>query len=268
MNDNTSIKELINNFFFFYIVDTFIVLVISIIVYAVVHHIFIKGLKSKIESKISKRNKTFVKLFNSAVKYGFIIITFLIILQINGVNVSSILAGVGIVGVVLGLAVQDALKDIIRGFNIISDDYFSVGDIVIYNGMTARITSLGLNSTKMKNIMNGNLVTVANRNIEQIEILSKLIYINVPLSYELKLKDAERVMNEIVKSLNDNKNIDEAKYLGVNNFNESSIDYLLMIECDSDIKFQTRRDSLNIILQVLEKNNIEIPYNQLDIHNK
>ena len=75
-------------------------------------------------------------------------------------------------------------------------------------------------------------------------------------------------MNEIVDEIKNNEKVINVKYLGVNNFNDSNIDYLLVIESPIDLKLQIRRDALHSILEVLEKNNIEIPYNQLDIHNK
>ena len=57
----------------------------------------------------------------------FYIIATLFVLQLLGFNVSSVIAGVGIVSAIVGLSLQDALKDIIMGFNIIIDSYFSVG---------------------------------------------------------------------------------------------------------------------------------------------
>ena len=262
-----NLKETINKFCHFNVVDTLIVIILCIVIYRVVNNIFNKGFKNKINKKISKKNQTYIKLINSIIKYIFIGLTTLIILQINGINVSSILAGVGIVGVVIGLAIQDALKDIIRGFAILSDDYFSVGDYVTYNGETGKIIQLGLNSTKIEDLV-GNVITIANRKIEEVTIVSGTVVINVPLSYELKFAEAEKVMNEIVKEISKDLNNKNVRFLGANNFNDSSIDYLLVFNSTPDNKYQARRDALNTILKVLEKNNVEIPYNQLDIHNK
>lgn len=262
-----SIKDIINNFCHFNIVDTIIIILISVIIYRVVYKLFVKGYRNKIDKKVSKKNKTYIKVISSIIKYIFIGLTTLIVLQTNGINVSSILAGVGIAGVVIGLAIQDALKDIIRGFAILSDDYFSVGDLVTYNGSTGKIIELGLNSTKIEDLT-GNIITVANRKIEEISVLSGRVVINVPLSYELKVKEYQKIMNEITKEINKNNDKLNARYLGVNNFNDSSIDHLIVFDSTPDNRYQDRRDALNIILKVLEDNKIEIPYNQLDIHNK
>ena len=68
----------------------------------------------------------------------------LILLNLYGVNTTSLIAGLGIAGAVLGLALQDALKDIFNGLSIIFDNYFVVGDLVDYNGFVGTVTDFGL----------------------------------------------------------------------------------------------------------------------------
>ena len=58
------------------------------------------------------------------------------------------------------------------------------------------------------------------------------------------------------------------RYKGVNNLAESCINYLIEIECDQNVKLQVNRDALRCILKEFEKNNISVPYTQIDIHNK
>ena len=77
---------------------------------------FINSNAKEINDK--KRNTIFV-LINSIVKYCLIILACIIILGSWGVNVTGFITGLGIAGVVGGLALQDALKDIIMGCNII-----------------------------------------------------------------------------------------------------------------------------------------------------
>ena len=256
-------KVLSNN-----LVKSGIIIIVSLILYRIISNILLNKTK-KIKVVDSNRGQTYIKLANSVLKYAFIIITFIIVLQTNNINVTSMIAGLGLVGAGIVLAVQDALKDIIRGFSIISDSYFKVGDIVKYGDIEGKVLILGLKSTKIKSLATGNVVSVANRNIEQIEVVSNNIYFNIPLSYELKQSKVDKVLMEIVDSIKRIDNIKECNYLGPNNLNDSSIDYLIGIELDNnEKKRQSRRDIIKEVLLVLEKNNIEIPYNQLDIHNK
>ena len=63
----------------------------------------------------AKKRKTYLRMLRSVIVATLCIIIALIVLQLFGINVSSMLAGVGIVSIVVGFALQDALKDIIRG---------------------------------------------------------------------------------------------------------------------------------------------------------
>ena len=250
-------------------VQTILTLVISLIIYGIITSIIKKTEnRSKLNGKLQGKEKTYIKMISNFVKYAFFIIVFIIILQINGIDVSSMVAGLGVVGIIVGLVVQDAFKDIIRGTGIISDNYFQVGDIVKYNSIEGKVLLVGLKTTKIQDIRTMNIISIANRNIEQIEIVSDMIYINLPLPYEVKVEQAENALNEIVEEIRTSPNVESCEYKGVNNLADSSIEYLLAIKCDVNKKLQTRRDALRTALLVLDKHNIEVPYTQIDIHNK
>ncbi len=244
-----------------------IVILISILIYELLNRLIFKKAKGK-NSKLSNRNKTYLRVFSSFIRYVLIAITILAVLQINGINVESILAGAGIIGIVVGFAVQDALKDIIRGMTILTDRYFQVGDVVQYGEIMGKVISTSLNTTKIEDLKTFNIVTIANRNIEQIEVVSDSIDIMVPLSYELPISEAERVVNQIVEQVRLIPEIKKCEYKNVANLNQSNIDYMINVRTEPSIRRPITRQVQRIILQVLEQNEIEVPYNQLDIHQK
>ena len=135
--------------------------------------------------EVKKRN-TIVALGENILKYFFIIVACLIILSVWGVDITSFVTGLGILGVVGGLAIQDALKDIIAGINIIMDNYFVVGDIVKLNDFTGEVIEFGLKNTKIKNV-DGVVLVVSNREIASVYNLSQKsssVAITVPVAYE------------------------------------------------------------------------------------
>ena len=249
------------------IVNSIVVVIISILLYRVIAY-FLSDKNKGIKLFTSNRSKTYLRLIRSVDRYLFIIITILIILQINGINVSSMLAGVGIAGVIFGFAIQDLLKDIIKGFDIISDQYFQVGDVIKYKGMEGKVIAIGLKCTKVKDIRTSNLVSISNRNIEEVEVVADFIDVIIPLPYELKVSDSEKIINEIVSSVKKLELVNNSEYKGVSKLDESSINYHLRVNCDPINKLQTNRDVLKIVLLILEKYNISIPYKQIDIHNR
>ena len=251
------------------ILNTCIILIISLIIYKICTFILSKSTeRDRFNLFTSKKSKTYIKLIKSLLRYIFIALTFLIILQTNGIDVSSVLAGVGILGVVFGLAIQDWLKDIIRGSSILSDNYFSVGDVVKYNDIEGKVLVIGLKTTKIQDLKTNNIISIANRNIEQIEIVSNLLYINIPMPYEVPVRDAEKVIEDIITEVKKNKNVDDCRYISVNELASSSIMYYIVIECNPINKLQVRRDTLRNILIEMDKNDVSVPYTQVDIHQK
>ena len=176
--------------------------------------------------------------------------------------------GVGIIGIIFGFAIQDALKDIVKGIDIIADSYYRVGDIIRVDNYTGKVLAIGIKTTKLEDIYEKNIVSISNRNIEKVEVISHMINIDIPLPYDLKLSEATNVINYIVDNIKRIDKVENVEYRGVNSFADSSIKYQIKVYCNPIDKVQTRRDALTCILRCLEERGISIPFNQLDIHQK
>ena len=263
------VKTFFENVWMQRLVFSTLILIICVLLYIIIDDIFIKKIiGTKFKFFDGKRSKTYIKLIRNIIKYVLIIIAVILILQVNGINVSSMLAGVGIISIILGFAIQDALKDIIKGFTIISDSYYQVGDVIKYDNNTGKVLSIGLRTTKIEDIYTLNVVSVSNRNIEKVEIESHLINIDVPLSNDLKLNEAEAAIKYIVDKIKVINKVEKVEYRGVNQIADSSINYQIKVYCPPMDKVQIRRDSLRCILEGLEEKNIQVPYNQIDVHSK
>lgn len=244
-----------------------ITIIIAVILYKLILRATERAIKTD-KAFNGKKSNTYIKLFRNIVRYVFAIIVVIVLLKIFGVDVSSMLAGIGIIGVVLGLAIQDLLKDIIRGSSILSDEYFAVGDVISYNDIEGQVLELGLKTTKIKELTTNNIISIANRNIEQVSVLSKYIYVRVPLPYELKIEQQRRIVGQIVDSVKDDELIEDCENIGLTELGDSKIEYLLKITLDPINKLQAKRNTQEKIIQVLENNNISVPYNQIDVHQK
>ena len=261
--------SIFENIWIMRIIYSIIAIIINFCIYQFLKKcIFSKIGKGRLSFFSSKKGKTYSKMLRSIIRYAMIIVTVLVILQIFGVNISSMLAGVGIIGIVLGFAIQDALKDIIKGFDILSDNYYEVGDVIEYDKNIGQVLSIGLKTTKIKDIRSFNIVSIANRNIDKVEVVSDLINIDVPLPYEMKVEEAKKVLFEIVDELKKIEGMKNAEYRGVNEVGESAILYQIKVYCKPVDRMQMRRNSLSCIMEELNKRNISVPYNQLDIHQK
>jgi MscS family membrane protein len=94
-------------------------------------------------------------------KVFVVILGVLIVLQNFGVNVMSLLAGLGLGGLALALAAQDAAANLIGSVMILIDRPFSIGDAVKVNDVEGHVESLGFRSTRIRTVYNS-LVTIPN----------------------------------------------------------------------------------------------------------
>ena len=262
-------KEIFEQKWFINLISSIAIVIIGYLIYLIFNKFIIKKIEKR-NSHILKPNKktSLIKHLRTIIKTIVIITISIAILGVYGIDLSSTIASLGVVSIVVGFAVQDVLKDIIRGIIIMTDSYYKVGDVIKYSDIEGKVLSVGLRTTKIEDARTLNIVSISNRNIEKVEKLSNLITIVIPLPYELKVNNAENIINEIINKIKKNNNIEECKYSGITNFSSSSLDYLIKINCDPNKKLQTRRDALGIIVKTLEQHNISIPYNQLDIHEK
>ena len=197
-----------------------------------------------------------------------IIIIILIVLQLLGINVSSMLAGVGIASIIVGFALQDAMKDIFRGLEIVADDYYDIGDIIKFNDNFGQVLSINLRTTRIQDINTMNIVSIANRNIDKVEVSTGYIYLPVPFPLRIKPTAANDIMQEIVKSIQALPNVTSVLNQGTSNITNSSLNYQLQITCDPMNQLQVRRDCLDVIVSTFAEHKVLFPYNQLDIHGK
>ena len=139
-----------------------------------------------------------INLVSSIVKYVIAIIVILLILEVYGVNTSAILASLGVVGLVVGLALQDLIKDFIAGAFIIFDNQYSIGDIVTIENFKGEVISLGLKTTKLKAI-SGEIFCISNGQI--VEVINRTIgYSKFRFTFAV---DVDTDVDEIIKIVNE-----------------------------------------------------------------
>ena len=245
------------------------IILVGIIIYKLIEKTINRILeKDKKRKRLDQKGKTIFKLFSNIAKYVILTIIIVLILQVYGVNVSSLIAGLGLLSVIAGLAIQDPLKDIVSGINMITDDYFSLGDMIEIDGIEGKVIQLGMRTTKIKTIKDDSIYEFANRNISKAIKMSNQLYIDVPLSYEDNVFKLEQILNSACEKIAKLENVTDAKYIGINEFAESAIIYKIKILCNPEFKLKTKRDANRIIKIELDENNIEIPYPQITIHTK
>lgn len=210
--------------------------------------------------------KTALTVTYDIIKLAVIIAVILTVLQINGVNVSSLVAGLSIVSAMIALSFQDLLKDVIMGVHIVTDDFFKVGDVVCYGAIEGQVTSFNIRTTKLRDLTDGSILTVCNRNISEIRKRSGLVLLNLSLSYQEDYHKVHRVLGEICQRIARVEGMDGCEYKGTQQFGESAIVYRINLYCPPERKWEMWRAAHALLQEGLDQAEIVIPYPQMDVH--
>ncbi|MBR4090636.1 MAG: mechanosensitive ion channel, partial [Mogibacterium sp.] len=110
------------------------------------------------------RTQTVTNLISGLLKYVAVIVAIVWGLSILGVNATAVLAGVGIIGLILGFGAQSLIEDIITGAFIIFENQYSVGDVIILDDFRGTVRNIGVRTTVIEDL-GGNLKVVNNSDI-------------------------------------------------------------------------------------------------------
>ncbi len=267
-------ENIIESIFSFFASDKFclpiLYILIGIIIYNIIAIIIVRLSKINVKGKkVDKKKQTIIYLIKNIIKYVIGIFVILAILEVYGIDTTKILASIGIVGVIIGLAFQDIIKDLLAGIFIIFDNEYAVGDYVEINGFSGEIIGFGLKTTKIqaytgevKFISNSSFTEVTNYSITP----SKLL-LEVPVSYDSNLDKVERVLADLLEEVKKLDNVKgDVELLGLNELSENAVVYNIAIDCLPMMHYGVKRKVFRMIKDAFDKNKIEIPYNKLDVY--
>ncbi|AYO79770.1 mechanosensitive ion channel family protein [Sphingobium yanoikuyae] len=110
-------------------------------------------------------------LIRILVTFALFAIAAIVVLDNLGVNVTGLVAGLGIGGIAIGLAAQGIFSDLFAALSIIFDKPFRQGETITYDTTTATVEKIGLKSTRLRAVT-GEKKVISNANLLQKEITS------------------------------------------------------------------------------------------------
>lgn len=247
-------------------ISALIVIVIAFILWFLCRKAYRLYRKKHPDSTGGSIGATLAQVVYNILKYVIILGAFLILLQALGVNVGGIFAGLGLFSVIMGLALQEALKDIIMGLHILSDRFFSVGDAVLFNGEEGIVTAFTIRTTRIQLLDSGAVRVVCNRNIDQIVLLSHQVDIDLPLRYEEAPDRVRSVLSDAVSSIAALDGVESCRFEGTQSFEDSAVLYKIRFFCPPERRRVLYRQALTLLQDCLAANGLVIPYRQVDVH--
>ena len=214
---------------------------------------------------------TVTTLVASMLKYVAVIAAIVWGLSILGVNTTAVLAGVGIIGLVLGFGAQSLIEDIITGMFIIFERQYEIGDIIILGDFRGTVRSIGVRTTTIEDA-GGNLKIVNNSDIRNLQNRSKnnsKAICEVSVAYDTDIPRMEKIIADALPKMYEEHRdlyLDVPIYLGVDELGDSGIKLKLVAPCAEQKVFAARRQLNRDVRVLFSKTDIEIPFPQVTVH--
>lgn len=214
------------------------------------------------------------KFLNSLIRVLLYLVLIIIVCSQVGIETTSFIALMGSAGLALGLSLQGSLSNFAGGILILMLKPFVVGDYIIdggsgKEGTVTRIdlfyTNLVTGDNKKVVIPNG---TLANSNVTNITAFDKRrVDILIGIGYSSDIKKAKEILEKLAK--NHQKVLkDEDVMVFVNSLDESQVTLGLRVWSKTEDYWTVKFDLNEQIKSEFDKNDIEIPFNQLEVHMK
>jgi small conductance mechanosensitive channel len=225
-----------------------------------------------IPSPGSHRAQSVLSVLSSLMKYVAVIVILCWGLSILGVNVSTIVASVGIVALVVGFSAESLISDMVTGGFMIFENQYNVGDIVEVGGFRGTVTSIGLRTTcitdpggNVKIVNNSAMKNILNRSDKPSRSASEIA---VPYSTDFEKLESQipALMQEIYERHPDMMKKPPV-YLGINTLADSGVVLKFVVEVDEKNIFSGARTLNHDLLLGFKKLGVECPFPQVDVHN-
>ncbi len=263
------------------IYNIFVVAVITWIIYRVFKNIVIEyafHISSKRKNSDDIEN-ILIPVIEKIGVASIILIGGIMALQALGVDITVLIAGMGVMGIIIGFAAQDTLGNFFAGIHILLDRAFKIGDYVVFEGddRVYIVKDVGLRSTKLYDIFAHTMIFVPNSQIANHKIINlnkpdkkMRIRIDVGVSYDSNIERVKTLLRKIaIEHPNILKNDEFQPVVVFREFGESSLNFTLYAWVDEvENQWAVASELRAKILNTFRKEGITIPFPQLDVHIK
>lgn len=242
------------------------ILIIGLIVTKLVLFGLSKGLNR------TKLDLTVTKFAVQVTKIVLYILLITIVLSLLGIPSTSIITVIGTAGVAIGLALKDSLSNVAGGFLLMINKPFKIGDYIVTNGVEGTVSQISILYTRLDSLTNQAIfipngmavnATIINNNGNQNRRLEMLFSISYNDDFEKAKRIIEDLLNKHEKILHEIPLLVVLKEHG-----SSAIVILVRAWCVGADYWDIYFDLNEKVRAAFIENDIEIPYNQLDVHVK
>jgi len=220
-------------------------------------------------SRLGSGGIAMARLLDKLSKALVVFIGALILFYIAGVNLTAVLAGVGIGGIAVALAAQKSLENLFGAMSIISDRAIHVGDLCRAGEFTGTVEDIGLRSTRIRtpgrtvvSVPNGQLIAMS---LENFSLRDKFLFHHrIHLSYETSADQLRGCLAEIRSMLRAHPKADtETARVSLTAFLDSSIEievFAHLLESSNEAFLTAQEELLIHIMDIVRANDAKFVF--------
>lgn len=221
----------------------------------------------KTKTTVDDKIFPFVRKFISVFVY---VVALIIFLNRLGVEIGPLLAGLGIAGLAIALALQDTLANFFAGIYILSDKPIRVGDRIKFDNYEGIVIDVGWRTSKILTDQN-HIITIPNSKLSQNVIINydmpeaiTTTTLAVSVAYNSNVKKVEKALSDIAKKVINKSDVADKTFVPLvrfTAFEESSIRFTVIFKVKTYIdQFLVQHELRKAILEAFKKNRIDMPY--------
>jgi small conductance mechanosensitive channel len=246
--------------------------IISAVLILFIGNIIVKAVAGSVAKVLKKKemDQAVVEFIHTLVRYLLFVIVLIAALGRIGVQTASVVAVIGAAGLAIGLALQGSLSNFAAGVLIVAFRPFKSGDYVEIGGVAGSVESIQIFQTvlvtpdnKMVVVPNGGVIGGPITNYSRHD--TRRVDHVIGVSYAADLQKTKAVITQILES--DSRVLKSpAPTVGVVALADSSVNFVVRPWCKTAEYWDVYFDTLQAIKEGLDKEGIEIPFPQMDVH--
>lgn len=241
-----------------------IVLIVGLILTKISVKLLSKGLsKTKLEL-------TVIKFTSQIAKIALYVLLVTIVLSILGIPATSIITVIGTAGVAIGLALKDSLSNVAGGFLLLLTRPFKIGDYIISNGVEGTVAQISVLHTRLDSATNQAIFVPNGQMINAVVVnnsgnATRRVDFKFCISYNNDYEKAHDVIMDIVTA-HPLVHKSPEPLVRMLEHGDSSIVVATRVWTDTADYWSVYFDVMEQVRAAFIENEIEIPFNQLDVH--
>ncbi|MCR4398425.1 MAG: mechanosensitive ion channel family protein [Firmicutes bacterium] len=209
------------------------------------------------------RGRTLRGVSKSLLRFVVDALVVLVMLDMLGIETRTLLAGAGVVGIVVGLGAQNLFRDLVAGFVVLYDDQFNIGDHIATAGVEGTVEEMGLTTVKVRDF-DGGLHFVRYSTIDRVTNYCRgavRVRVDVPVDCR---ESPERVIGALARACGRvgtrlGETDPGASVLGVSEIKGNRAVYTVVAKAEPGTQWVLEREIRKAVVESLQESNIRFP---------